>query len=159
MKDFRNKIKEKKVDNSKCLWWTDDNEPKILNGYSDKHLIGGFPGMEQALTKVSHKGMFNGLDWFPECFVLPTEQKEFEETIKNLKADSFWIMKPPDAYGGRGIHVYKSNTPELQTILDKPPLKQFVVQKYMGNPILLGGYKFHIRAYCTITSLDPLRAY
>ena len=37
--------------------------------------------------------------------------------------------------------------------------KQFVVSEYITNPLLIKGFKFDLRIYVLITSLNPLRIY
>ena len=35
----------------------------------------------------------------------------------------------------------------------------YVVSEYISNPLLLNGYKFDMRIYVAITSINPLRIY
>ena len=54
---------------------------------------------------------------------------------------------------GRGILV----TNRLDEIPHRE--KQFVVSEYIDNPLLFNGYKFDLRIYVAITSINPLRLY
>ncbi len=39
-----------------------------------------------------------------------------------------------------------------------PTDQEYIAQRYITNPLLIGGRKFHLRLYLLITSLHPLRA-
>ena len=41
---------------------------------------------------------------------------------------------------------------------DIPTDAEYIVQRYISNPILVGGRKFHLRLYLIISNLQPLRA-
>ena len=66
-----------------------------------------------------------------------------------------WIMKPTASSQGKGIVVLSS--------VDEVPrgagLKPQIVQQYIQNPILINGYKFDLRVYVALTSVNPLRLY
>ena len=64
-----------------------------------------------------------------------------------------WIVKPAASSQGRGIFV----TSNLAEIPHKE--KQFVVSEYIASPLLFNGFKFDLRIYVAITSVNPLRLY
>lgn len=56
--------------------------------------------------------------------------------------------------------VYASTDPVYKSAIQQEKCKQFVVQRYIANPLLIGGYKFHCRIYMIVTQLRPsLKAY
>ena len=62
-------------------------------------------------------------------------------------------MKPAQSSRGRGIFL-------LSDLGELPPAsEQHVVSKYISNPLLLNSYKFDIRLYVLVTSMDPLKVY
>ena len=62
-------------------------------------------------------------------------------------------MKPAQSSRGRGIFL-------LTDLSELPPAsEQHVVSKYISNPLLLNGFKFDIRLYVLVTSMDPLKIY
>ncbi|GMF50777.1 unnamed protein product [Phytophthora fragariaefolia] len=82
-----------------------------------------------------------------------------------------WITKPPASACGRGIRVL-SHRDACKMCEDARKLskksksgkkvKSRIVQKYIADPLLLGDgerYKFDLRLYVVVTSLDPLRIY
>ena len=55
---------------------------------------------------------------------------------------------------GAGIFLLRSGQEhKLQ------PSDKYVVQRYIHKPLLLDGYKFDLRLYVLVTSVDPLRCY
>ena len=65
---------------------------------------------------------------------------------------NLWIMKPAVASRGRGIQVVS----DLSQISYSEPM---IIQRYITNPMLLNGYKFDLRIYVLVTSINPLEAF
>jgi len=120
-----------------------------------------FPGTETALYKTNFSPAFRDKPWYPTTFVLPKEANELLKEIRSLggSKDNYWIAKPKNEYGGTGIRVYRGTDPDLAKIVRDNDGKRSVVQRYLPDPLLIGGYKFHMRIHLVIASLDPLEAY
>lgn len=67
-----------------------------------------------------------------------------------------WIYKPAASSQGRGIKIIKSCTDELPQCR---PGHTCVVSEYIKDPLLFNGFKFDLRIYVAITSINPLRIY
>lgn len=65
---------------------------------------------------------------------------------------NYWIMKPSASSRGRGISLVN----EIGQITYGEPM---VMQRYLKNPLLLNGYKFDLRIYVLVTSVNPLEAF
>ena len=65
---------------------------------------------------------------------------------------NYWIMKPAAKSRGRGISLVN----DLSQITYGEPI---VVQRYIKNPLLINGYKFDMRIYVVVTSVNPLEAF
>ena len=63
-----------------------------------------------------------------------------------------WILKPNASSQGRGIIV----TNQLSEI---PQKSGYVCCEYISNPLTFNGFKFDLRLYVAITSINPLRLY
>lgn len=116
-------------------------------------------------------------DFLPTTFTLPKEYTLFVEEFKR-NSNSVWIMKPIGAAQGRGIFLftklneisdwkyeyYKNSNDPRSGAKEKDKEKDmsgeaYVVQKYLMNPLLIGGKKFDIRLYTLVTSFSPLKVY
>ena len=94
-------------------------------------------------------------------------EKKFEEA---KQYDFFpltfqWIMKPAGKAQGRGIflvtslnQLYKWRN-SLKGGEENSVDETYVCQKYIYNPLLIGGKKFDMRVYALVTSYSPLTAY
>ncbi|CAM9937816.1 unnamed protein product, partial [Hapterophycus canaliculatus] len=73
-------------------------------------------------------------------------------TRRGGKGKHLWIMKPVGMSRGRGIRL-------IDDIKNICYADKVVLQRYIGNPLLLDGYKFDLRLYVLVTSFNKLEAF
>jgi tubulin monoglycylase TTLL3/8 len=69
-------------------------------------------------------------------------------------SNNLWIIKPGGKSRGRGIHVFQNLENLLRHIkpaIDGAKANQYVVQKYIENPLTIQGRKFDIRQWILVT--------
>lgn len=91
-------------------------------------------------------------NFIPKTFLLPNEFVYLESEMEKDK-EKLWIAKPAASSQGKGIIV----TNKLSEIPQKGT--PHIVSEYIHNPLLFDGYKFDLRVYVAITSINPLRLY
>lgn len=66
-------------------------------------------------------------------------------------------MKPTGKSQGKGIFLFNklSQVSQWQNHSAQP----YIVQRYIADPLLIGGKKFDIRLYALVTSYNPLTIY
>ncbi|OHT07143.1 Tubulin-tyrosine ligase family protein [Tritrichomonas foetus] len=89
------------------------------------------------------------LNFYPKTFLLPDQIDQFK---KEFSSSKYWIEKPTSGSCGRGIRV-------IDEIPEKFIAPKVIMQEYIPNPLLINGYKFDLRFYVAVTSLNPLRLY
>jgi len=94
---------------------------------------------------------YRHFDFVPKTYVLPQEFVQLSEEMER-NPDMFWIVKPAASSQGRGIFV-------TDNINDIPPKTAMIASQYINDPLLIDGYKFDMRIYLAITSIEPLRLY
>ena len=103
-------------------------------------------------------------DFSPTTYVLPSDYGLFVEEFKN-HAGAVWIMKPIGGAQGKGIFLFNKLSQitdwkkDHRWKADGPQAETYVVQKYIENPLLIGGKKFDLRLYALVTSYSPLQVY
>ncbi|XP_005104034.1 tubulin polyglutamylase TTLL13P isoform X2 [Aplysia californica] len=95
----------------------------------------------------------------PVAYNLPNDYTKFVSEYASLRQPKdkqsgrkMWICKPAESSRGRGIFIFKELS-ELQYDCNA------VVQEYIKDPLLIGGYKFDLRVYVAVCSFHPLQIY
>ncbi|XP_076293474.1 tubulin monoglutamylase TTLL4 [Lasioglossum baleicum] len=98
--------------------------------------------------KIKH-GVKN-FDFMPMTFVLPEEKNELKRYVQ--QNGGIWILKPPCSCAGSGIKI-------VSRFQQVPDGRSLIAQRYISKPKLINDYKFDIRMYVLLTSVDPLKIY
>lgn len=162
----------KHIPKTNFKFFKDSQHAQVFNHFPDPWVIGRKDRLMRTLA--SYKRRFGAsYNFFPEGFTLPDQMDAFRRAIQREDAalsvsesiprsklasssssSSIWILKPPASACGRGIRVITSK--DVDSISKD---RKYVVQKYLSNPLLMDGYKFDLRIYTVVTSVDPLRIY
>jgi hypothetical protein len=89
-------------------------------------------------------------DFFPRSFSMPEEREEWRAAA-DASPQTIWIQKPKALSAGRGVELVR----DLDAVPNGP---EWMVQEYLSSPHLLDGYKYTLRLYVLLLSLDPLEA-
>lgn len=110
----------------------------------------------ERIKKLNNKTKLE-FDIIPETFILSKEYIEFMDAYNKYggknNPENIWIVKPIGKSRGRGIFL-------TNQLVDVQPIDGFLVQKYISDPLLIDdGYKFDLRIYVLVTSVNPLEAF
>lgn len=113
-------------------------------------------------------------DVLPATYVLPQEHALFVEEFKRNSSATF-IMKPASKAQGKGIFLINrlsqvrrwsnnsnASTGNPSTVVPpalRPQMDNYIISRYIDNPLLLGGKKFDLRLYVLVRSYRPLVVY
>lgn len=128
-------------------------------------LVKNLKRMKKALEKEGQVEEASRYDFFPQTYVLPAEYNLFVEEFK--RRGGVWIMKPIGKAQGKGIFLFHKlsqisewkQSARFQPRADGTMAETYVVQRYVENPLLVGGKKFDLRIYVLVLSYSPLRVY
>ncbi|XP_078506570.1 putative tubulin polyglutamylase TTLL9 [Lissotriton helveticus] len=121
----------------------------------------------KTLEKDGGKNESAKCDFFPKTYELPSEYHLFVEEFRKNPGIT-WIMKPVARSQGRGIFLFrrlkdimdwKRDVGRSDDQKDEVPVENYVAQRYIENPYLIGGRKFDLRVYVLVTSYIPLKAW
>lgn len=132
-----------------------------LPGETGNYRIGCFAGTYYALYKTAEALAFRDKPYYLMSYVLPKEADALLSELRIGGRGSYYIGKPENECGGAGIRVWEGNDPDLIKLVrwSKRRKEKSVVQRYLADPLLIGGLKFHMRIHMVVTSLSPPEAY
>ena len=90
----------------------------------------------------------------PEYYLLPDECEELDEHMHKFPGQTF-IAKPSKGKAGRGIKLLKSFNELPKAAFEN----EYLLQRYVENPLTINGRKFDVRLYLVIWGIDPIEAY
>jgi|TARA_B100001142_G_scaffold259729_1_gene261937 tubulin polyglutamylase TTLL9 len=104
-------------------------------------------------------------DFIPVTYTLPSEGNMLLREFK--ERGGTWIMKPIGRAQGKGIWIASKPSQIEQWMKERGMGKaennvcyeNFVAQRYLEDPYLVGGKKFDMRIYAVCLSYNPLRVY
>ena len=147
-----------------ACWSTEMPDPGQFELLNANKTINHLPG-NSALTiksnlystlqkaKLAVKGLpqEQRYQFFPKTYSMPTEYFDFQQAACD-KPEVRWIQKPRNMSRGRGIEVVQHS----ETV---PLGNQWIIQEYLDKPHLWDGFKYVLRCYVLVTSIEPLRFY
>jgi tubulin polyglutamylase TTLL5 len=144
--------KRARVDYAKLLVWQKVNhfpDAKALTrkDYLAKHMA--------RFAKSSFK-FASQFQILPKTFVVPNDYMSFLEAFTEgamtLRGRNLWILKPASSSRARGIRI-------ISDLNQVDHHEAAVIQQYITDPLLVDSFKFDLRLYVLVTSVQPLEAF
>ena len=107
--------------------------------------------LHKARTMLEGYPQAHRYDFFPKTYSMPEEYFDLQEAAAD-NPDWMWIQKPRNLSRGRGIEMVQ----HMETV---PLDSSWIIQQYLHKPHLWDGYKYVLRCYILVTSVEPLRFY
>ncbi len=107
--------------------------------------------LRAARSRVASDDRRARFGFFPRSFLMPDDYHALQRE-GFLHPDKKWIAKPKRLSRGRGISVH-------QDAATLPNDAKWLAQDYLADAHLYDGYKYVLRCYVLIRSVDPLRVY
>jgi tubulin polyglutamylase TTLL6/13 len=138
--------------------------------------ISAFPDVLSITTKDTFAKLVTQLqmlqtdkyDFFPKSWLLPRQEKEmldhFHASTGGMHTEMLAempiiILKPGQGSKGKGIHLVRGARQAINLAASLQQPTNVLAQVYIADPMLLDGFKFDLRVYMLVTSVNPLRAY
>lgn len=125
--------------------------------------------LQRLKRELRKTGQDATLDFYPVTYVYPVQYASFLDDMRRKEGP--WICKPVAGSMGQGIVFvtseqeaasFNSKTQSKMAQCETPEDRQrlyYVMQRYIPNPLLIGGRKFDIRLYALTLSFNPMIVY
>ena len=150
--------------NYNIFWekYPNPNHKGLSNKYNKYQLIGQFPSeitFKDGINKFYNilKDKFpKEYNYIPETYIFPDQKDEINEKFKNYEYNPFdaWLFKPSRDSFGNGIKIIDNFK-----IIQNSIYKNYLISRYIMNPMLINNKKFDIRVYILVTDMNPLKIY
>ena len=165
---------------------TAEDAGRILSQKKPNQRLNRIPGAVELCRKVpftqlmrkqaelgSDASSSSGVDsWYPQSWIIPGEEQdsELQAALKDAATASSGstdgkaalILKPDGGHQGDGIYLITSAASlerRMPTLQQAHGESSAILQRYVAEPMLLGGKKFDLRLYVLVLSLSPLRVF
>ena len=100
---------------------------------------------------------FSLRDFYPQTYTLYDEAEcraFFAQLPATDEEDNLWILKPVDLSKGIGVRIMWQFDALRQLYQPRdddelfPEIQEYIIQRYIKNPLLLQGHKSEFRLYC-----------
>jgi tubulin polyglutamylase TTLL6/13 len=145
-----------------CLlfWYGNAKSPAIAAVLSPWQFANHFGASFHVCNKVELARKFEEMqilfpfvyDFHPRNFIFPQQLGEFECYIRHQPEPTTFIIKPDKGRAGQRIKLVQGFE-GLSHYKDSAVCQEYV------SPFLLNRYKFDLRIYVLVTSINPLRVY
>lgn len=108
----------------------------------DKELLGAMRSLCRARHGAAH------CEHIPEIYTMPMELHGFKRATSR---HTYWVKKDKTQWGNKGVSFITRH--------DYLPQGDYTLQRYLMMPLLWRGYKFDMRLWVVIASVEPLRVY
>lgn len=108
----------------------------------DKELLGAM----RSLCRVRHGPAH--CEHIPEIYTMPMELHGFKRATAR---HTYWVKKDKAQWGNKGVSFITRH--------DYLPQGDYTLQRYLMMPLLWRGFKFDMRIWVVIASVEPLRVY
>ncbi|QDZ20185.1 tubulin--tyrosine ligase [Chloropicon primus] len=95
------------------------------------------------------------IEYFDEVLIADVPE------LRDIKPEDVWILKPNITNQALGVTVF-NDLDTLRSVLSSDEawnLREWVVQRYVDRPLLVGGKKFHVRVYVLAVGAAPMTVY
>lgn len=131
---------------------------QIVNHFEFHTELTNKANLYRNLLKYCKKSGLSINSLVPSTYIFETKLQVYKKNVENFKkifseksGKNIWIMKPSNFNRGKGIEVFNSLDKFDELSQDYEEKCNFIVQKYIDEPLLFNSRKFDIRIWVLIT--------